>query len=281
MRKRRPLETQSITGEAAGVPFVALAPHGDGAASPTAVVWHLHDPPRSETAMAAALPLRDVDAWRVYLGLPLSGKRLPTGSLDAFFALGYEDAVLKLYGPTVRQAVSEFPPALTELRRRHGVAQGAIALVGASVGALVAANIVVTGEPAVIALALVSPALRLASVVEANERRFAVTYRWNDESRAVAAELDFIARAPELTKRQVPTLLVVGDDDDDEGILHPAEQLRDALVGHNVDASLVHIPGMAHAIADEPGLEPAPQTAAAAAVDETVARWLTNHLPAR
>jgi hypothetical protein len=31
------------------------------------VAWHLHDPPRSETAMATALPLRGLPAWRVYL----------------------------------------------------------------------------------------------------------------------------------------------------------------------------------------------------------------------
>lgn len=46
-----------------------------------------------------------------------------------------------------------------------------------------------------------------------------------------------------------------------------------------LDASLVRVPGMAHALTDEPGLEPAPQTAAAAAVDEAVTRWLTRHLP--
>jgi hypothetical protein len=35
---------------------------------------------------------------------------------------------------------------------------------------------------------------------------------------------------------------------------------------------------MAHAIADEPGLEPAPQSATAAAVDDVVARWLRERL---
>jgi pimeloyl-ACP methyl ester carboxylesterase len=275
----RPRDPGSISGEAAGVPFIAFAPDTDDGAAATIVVWHLHDPPRSETAMAAALPLRGIDAWRVYLGLPLSGKRLPPGGLDAFFALGYEDAVLKLYGPTVRQAVHEFPTALTELRRRHGLGRGAFGFVGASIGALVAASVVAAGEPAVAALALVSPALRLESVVAMNERRFAVTYSWTDESRSVAAELDFITRAPELAERKVPALLVVGADDDIDGIIHPAEQLRDTLNDHNVDTSLVRIPGMAHALTDEPGLEPAPQTAAAAAVDATVAGWLSRHLP--
>jgi pimeloyl-ACP methyl ester carboxylesterase len=274
-----PRKPESLSGDAAGVPFIAFAPDTDHGAEATVFVWHLHDPPRSETAMAAALPLRGIDAWRVYLGLPLSGKRLPPGGLDAFFALGYEDAVLNLYGPTVRQAVREFPRALTELRRRHGLGRGEIALVGASIGSLVAASVIAAGEPAVAALALVSPALRLERLVAMNERRFAITYPWADESRAVAAELDFITRAPELAERNVPTLLVVGADDDEDGIIDPAEQLRETLNKQRVDVSLVRIPGLAHALADEPGLDPAPQTAAAAAVDETVTRWLTRHLP--
>jgi pimeloyl-ACP methyl ester carboxylesterase len=267
----------SLVGDAAGVPFVVLPPHGDPSGAATVVVWHLHDPPRSETAMAAALPLHEVDAWRVYLGLPLSGSRLPPGGLDAFFALGYDDAVLNLYGPTVREAVGEFPGAWAELQRRYGIGQGATAFVGASIGAFVAATILAGGRAAVAALALVSPALRLRSVVEANERRFDVTYRWSTDADAVAAELDFVARAAELAERQVPTLLVVGADDE-AGIVQPAEQLLDELDARGADAALVRIPGMAHAFADEPGLEPAPQTAAAASVDQTVARWLTDRL---
>lgn len=64
-----------ITRLADGVPYVALPPEGEGA--PLVVAWHLHDPPRSERAMAAVLPLKGLPAWRVYLGLPLSGSRLP------------------------------------------------------------------------------------------------------------------------------------------------------------------------------------------------------------
>jgi hypothetical protein len=86
MSDRSPLETDALTGEAAGVPFVALPPTSAHDRVATVIVWHMHDPPRSEGAMAAALPLRGLDAWRVYLGLPLSGSRLPTGGLDAFFA---------------------------------------------------------------------------------------------------------------------------------------------------------------------------------------------------
>jgi pimeloyl-ACP methyl ester carboxylesterase len=278
MGDRSPLDTNALTGEAAGVPFVALPPQSARDQAPTVLVWHMHDPPRSERAMAAALPLRSLNAWRVYLGLPLSGSRLPAGGLDRFFALGYEDAVLNLYGPTVEQAAEEFPAAFAVLRRQHGLAEGPIAVVGASIGAFVALSVVATGEPPVSAIALVSPALRLASLVAANERLFAVMYPWSDDSRAVAADLDFVARAGELARLRAPTLLVVGADDDAEGSAQPAEQLAAALVSEEVEAAVTRIPDMGHAIADEPGLEPAPQTAVAAAVDGVVSAWLRQHL---
>jgi pimeloyl-ACP methyl ester carboxylesterase len=278
MGDRSPLDTNALTGEAAGVPFVALPPKSARDQAPTVIVWHMHDPPRSERAMAAALPLRSLDAWRVYLGLPLSGSRLPAGGLDGFFALGYEDAVLKLYRPTVEQAAEEFPAAFAELRRQHGLAAGPIAVVGASIGALVALSVVATREPPVSAIALVSPALRLASVVAANERLFGVTYPWSDDSRAVAADLDFVARAREVARLGAPTLFVVGADDDAEGIASPAGELAAALVNEDVEAAVTRIPDMGHTIADAPGLEPAPQTTVAAAVDDLVSAWLRQHL---
>jgi pimeloyl-ACP methyl ester carboxylesterase len=278
VRDRSPFDANALTGEAAGVPFVAVVPKSARDQVATVIVWHMHDPPRSERAMAAALPLRGLDAWRVYLGLPLSGSRLPAGGLDAFYALGYEDAVLKLYGPTVQQAAEEFPAAFAELRRQHGLAEGPIAVVGASIGALVALSVVASGELPVSAIALVSPALRLASVVATNERRFAVTYPWSDHSRGVAADLDFVTRAPELARLRAPILFVVGADDDAEGIALPAEELAAALVNEDVEGTVTRVPNMGHAIADEPGLEPAAQTAVAAAVDEVVSAWLRQHL---
>jgi pimeloyl-ACP methyl ester carboxylesterase len=278
MSDRSPLDAHVVRGEAAGVPFIALPPQGDRDQSPSVIIWHMHDPPRSETAMAAALPLQGVDAWRIYLGVPLSGTRLPAGGLDAFFALGFEDAVLKLYGPAVRQAVDEFPAALASLRGDHRLPEGRVAVIGASIGAMIALDVLASGDLPVSAIALISPALRLASVVAANERLFGVTYQWSDDSRTVAAELDFVARAPELAQHGGPTLLVVGAEDDKEGIADPAKEFAAAFVREGREATVVRIAGMAHAIADEPGLEPAPQTAVAAAVDEVVTAWLSERL---
>jgi pimeloyl-ACP methyl ester carboxylesterase len=268
-----------VTGSAAGVPFVALAPPSGDDAAPVVVVWHMTDPPRSETAMAAALPLDGLEAWRIYLGLPLSGSRLPEGGLEAFFQLGYQDAVLELFDPITRQAVEEFPAAFRELRAELRLADTPLGLVGASAGALVALSVVAETYVPVAAMALVSPAIRLASVVGWNERRFDVTYPWSEASRAAAERLDFVARAGEIADRDVDSVFVIGEDDDREGIHEPAETLAEALAGSGQNrASVVRIPGMEHALAEEPGLDPAPQSAQAARVDQTVADWLRRRL---
>jgi len=60
-------------GVAAGVPYIAFEPETNAEQEHLVVVLHLMDPPRSERAMAAAVPLGDVDAWRVYLALPMTG----------------------------------------------------------------------------------------------------------------------------------------------------------------------------------------------------------------
>lgn len=270
-----------ITGSAHGVPFVALAPEQDAAPAPMVVAWHLNDPPRSETAMAAALPLHGVPAWRVYLGLPLSGSRLPPGGLDAFFGLAYDDAVMKVFDPICRQAVEELPAALAALREELPVSDAPLGLVGGSIGAFVAQTVLAETDVPVSAVALVSPAIRLAAVVAGNEERFQVTYPWTEASRAVADRLDFVARAEEIARRDAAVLLVVGEQDDEENIRRPAEQLWQALSTHAPDrTALVSIPGMGHALAEEPGLDPAPQTDHAARVDAAVTDWFRRHLTA-
>jgi pimeloyl-ACP methyl ester carboxylesterase len=257
-------------GVAAGVPYVVLPPETRRPDAPTVVAWHLNDPPRTERAMAAALPLAGLDAWRVYLGLPLSGARTPPGGLDK---LGYEDAVLKVYGPIVFGATEEFPAALAHLRAEHGLGAGRLGLLGGSIGTLVAQQVAATATMPVDAVALVSPVTRLRPLVVANGRRYGFDYPWKPESEEVAARLDFVARAGEIG---APTLLVVGENDSPDGILEPAAALHAALPGSELET----VPGLEHAFADEPGIEPAPQTEAAAAIDRLVTAFFGRHLTA-
>src|SRR5262249_8617302 len=147
------------SGGAAGGPHAALPPAGryQSEPAPLIIAWHLNDPPRSAAAMAAALPLAAAGAWRVYLDLPMHGRRQLPGGLEEFMALGYQDAVLKAFAPQVTQAAEEFPAVLAELRTELPVTDGPIGVVGASVGALPAQLVMAGGAARVIAAALISP----------------------------------------------------------------------------------------------------------------------------
>jgi pimeloyl-ACP methyl ester carboxylesterase len=100
-----------------------------------------------------------------------------------------------------------------------------------------------------------------------------MAYPWSDTSRALADRYDFVARADELTKHNVPILLVTGEADD-PNLREPAERLWQQLPGLS---SLVTVPDMGHALSEEPGVEHAPQTPHAAKVDAIVADWLARH----
>ena len=272
-----------VAGLAAGVPFVALPPAGGPRPDvPVVVTWHLMDAPRTPEALAAALPLAGLDAWRLHLGLPLCGARLPAGGWDEVGRLAMEDAVLRLHGPVTAQALAEFGPAYADLRDRLGLGDGPVAVLGGSIGAAVAQLAVLEGPVPVRAAVLVSPVVQLRPVVQALAAQFGVTYAWSPPADAVAGRLDFVARAGETAARgEPPVLLVVGEQDLPDGFRTPAERLRDALRAAYRDpdtVALALVPGMGHALAEEPGTHPAPQTPAAREVDALATAWLARHL---
>ncbi len=278
-------QSTGSSGIAGEVPYVALPPanrRNDEDAAPLIVAWHLNDPPRSAAAMASALPLAGVAAWRVYLDLPMHGRRQLPGGLDEFMQLGYEDAVLNAFEPQVTQAVAEFPAVLAELRARLPLTDGPIGLVGASIGTLPAQLVIAERAAQVSAAVLISPVIQLAEVVAANERRFDVTYPWSDPSHAVAARLDFVARADELAggDPQPALLLITGADDDPSFPLQTERLQAELSERYNEPGRLrrMSIPGMTHAFAAEPGIEPAPQTTEAQQVDAAATEWFRRWL---
>ncbi len=273
-----------INGVAAGVPYVALPPAGRGESEPAPLIvaWHLNDPPRSAAAMAAALPLAAAGAWRVYLDLPMHGRRQLPGGMEEFLRLGYQDAVLKAFEPQVTHAVEEFPGVLAELRSELPIAAGPIGVAGASVGALPAQLVMVGRAAQVAAAVLISPVIQLAEVVAANERRFGVSYPWSDASKAVAARFDLVSRAGELAAgNPQPAILLVTGAEDDPAFPQQAQRLQAALRQRYSDpqrVELASIPGMRHALATEPGIEPAPQTPDAKLVDAAATDWFRRYL---
>jgi len=271
-----------LLGVAAGVPYVALPPTRRRRRAPLVVAWHGLDPPRSQQAMAAALPLTRLAAWRVYLGLPMVGTRAPAGGPEELARLGADDFVLKLLGPMVEQAFAELPAVAAALRVQLKLDVGPIGLVGGSVGAAVALLALAEGEVPVQAAALVRPAVELERVV-ANDQRHNPHDRWTRAARVVAERLDFVARAHQIARRDPqPAVLLVTSAGDDPGVGEPAERLWHTLADRYRDpgrVALLLVPGLAQApAAEEPGTDLAPQTLDAARVDAAVSGWLGRHL---
>ncbi|GGP66617.1 peptidase [Saccharothrix coeruleofusca] len=228
------------------------------------------DAPRSDAAFAAALPMAGLPAWRVHLGMPMCGARMVGGSTDAVVALMREDPLMSFLHPFVEQASGEFPAALASLRARFPVGEGPIGVLGGSLGGAVALRVLAEGEVPVFAGAVVNAAIRMRSVVEL----FPGDYPYDAESRQAVDGLDFVAKADAIAGR-APLLVVSGELD------HPALR-ADALdlaaaVGER--AELLSIPGLAHPLAEEPGIEPAPQLPTARAVDTGLTDWFRRHLP--
>lgn len=271
---------ETITGAAAGVPFTALPPAGaiDGPA-PLIVTWHMLDAPRTDAAFAAALPMTGVPAWRVHLGMPMCGARMVDGRLDAAIELAREDALTAFLAPFAHQAADEFSAALNALRDQLPVDDEPVSVVGASLGGAVALQVLTAWEIPIKTVALVNPAVRIRSVVGLVDDLAGHPYRWTAEAHKVADELDFVARVGDLTA-QPPLLLVSGERDHPE-LRTDAAALVDGLrekYAHPDEVELITVPDLAHPLADEPGLEPAPQLPAARAVDEILTQWFLRQL---
>jgi dienelactone hydrolase len=97
----------------------------------------------------------------------------------------------------------------------------------------------------------------------------------------VAARFDFVSRAGQIAARDPqPAVLVTGAEDDPAFLLQ-AQRLQSELRQRYDDperVGLMSIPGMKHAFAAEPGIEPAPQTAEAELMDAAVTGWFSRYL---
>ncbi len=276
--------TPDRKGTAAGVPYIAFAPDNPQPGSPLVVLVHLMDPPRSEQAMAAAIPLEGLDAWKVYFGLPMSGERAPEGGFDEIMRLANEDGLMNLLAPVVEQAAAELPDAVAAVREQLGIAEAPLVLVGGSAGGAAVLLALMQSDLEVVTAVLLNAAIQARTVVESFEAFTDTKYNWTDASHETADRLDLVRRAPELiARRRTPILLVNGADDDLKGLPDAARGLSDTLTTAYADANLasfVLIEGLGHALAEEPGMEPAPQTEGAKRVDGEVTKWLRRWLPA-
>jgi hypothetical protein len=263
-----------LVGVAAGVPYAALPPTRKRRRAPLVVAWPGLDPPRSQQAMAAALPLARLQ--------PMAGTRAPAAGLQQPARLGADDFVLKLVGPTVEQAFAQFPAVVAALRVQLKLNDGPVGLLGEEAGATVALLALAESEVPVQAAVLVRPVVQLERLGAASQRRHDLHHQWAGAARAVAERLDFVARAHQIAGRDPqPAVLLQTGIHDDASVREPVEELWHTLADHYHDpgrVGLLVVPEMGYAPSEEPGLDPAPQTPNAVWVDAAATGWLDRHL---
>ncbi|MFE9246882.1 alpha/beta hydrolase family protein [Nocardiopsis sp. NPDC006938] len=275
-----------VTGTVAGVPFLALPPAFTTAApAPLVLGLHAFEPPRSQAALAGAVPMAPLPAWRVHLGLPLFGTRLPDGGVAEINRRGAHDYLVDLYGPVVEQAAAELPRVADELRSAFPVADTPVGLLGVGAGATAALLALAERRLPVGAAAVINPIVDPAHLITARERRTGRPYQWSDQARWARARLDLTEHAEALTGTGTPVLIVNGGRDE----VCPPEHgraLHDALTPPGPDPAAEHalrhivVPDLAHAIGPEPGLEPGPLTPAGVLTDRALTEWFHLHLTA-
>jgi len=266
---------QGVTSN--GVPYVALPPEGAKAGRGLAVMWHGADPPRTEEALAAAIPMRLLPAWRVYLGMPGHGRRSPEGGFEEIMRLAAQDALTLLFRPRIEGAVAELPGAVEDIRARLDIdSRLPLGIFGFSQGGAAALLALSRNLLPFKAAVTFGAVIDLAALMDALAASFGVGYEWTDERRALATQLSPTHRAPELAESGAAILLGVGEEDS-LPTRAPAENLAAAIRKEGGIAEVKIVPNIGHAFVDEPGEMPAPQ-GQQARVDEMATRWFINNL---
>jgi dienelactone hydrolase len=243
---------------------------------PPILLWHGFGRPASERALLEALPLDDVAAIKVYLGLPLFGKRAPSGGMDEIARRQSVDYGALLFEPAVIGAGRELAAVLDELKRRGCMHEDEpIGLLGFSAGG--AAVLFALAErvvPVRAAVTLNAP-IGLASSIEALERATKRAYSWSAHTRELAVQSDAIRRAPEIAAGDPPTALLLWHGAADRVIatrestrLHQALLPIYAAAGHPERLKLLLAPEGAHDITNP---------ALASELRLAVAAWFNAH----
>lgn len=231
MTPDRGRRTVSRKIEAAGVPGVLAAPAGVDHEAPLLVLWHGFGPPPEAEGLSEQLPLHGLDAYRVYLDLPLFGGRRPEGGPRELGERQAEDYLGRLLWPVVERATGELSAVVDELKEQLDAGFGrGIGLFGHSAGGLAALHTVAEGDLPVRAAATYgAPASAEAPLAEIEEL-IGEPYEWTPEAREQARRLDIPVRAEEIAAGEPrPNLLFLHGEDDDRVPPSEAEEMEGAL----------------------------------------------------
>ena len=257
-RASDPSDVVTVETTLAGVPAILRVPKTISKAP--IVLWHGFGPPASEQALMDALPLDDVPAVKVYLGLPLFGKRAEAGGVDALRRRQETDVALRVFEPVVAGAAKELPSVIEALRK-DGCAKGGekIGLFGFSAGGAAVLYALAERDVPIGSAVVLNASIGLSASVAAYERATGKTYAWSDAARDLARRTDAIDRARDIAAGRPAVLIVQGAKD---AMLTPelATSLHGALAplyaGHDADREqLVLLDGLSHNVTDAAGID--------------------------
>ena len=265
----------TVKGTLAGVPAILRVPNI--IKKPPILLWHGLGPPGSESELANALPLDDVPAVKVYLGLPLLGARAPSKDEESLAQRQTEDYALRIFEPIVVGAARELPSVVDELKRLHCLRDhDRVGLFGFSAGGAAALVALTDTHIPVSAAVVVNAPTSLSAAVDGFEHATQHSYSWSDASRQLAQQVDATNHAKDVASGHPPPALLLFQGADDAVIApNGAVSLEEALrpyylqSGNERRLRLVVAPGVSHAWAD-------PTTVAQ--VQHAVADWFNQYL---
>ena len=261
----------------AGVPAILRVPKTITRAP--VVLWHGFGPPANEQALMDALPLDDVPAIKVYLGLPLFGKRAEAGGVEALKRRQSTDVASLVFEPVVAGAAKELPTALKALQAIGCMRSGEkIGLFGFSAGGAAVLYALAERDVQIGSAVILNASTGLSASIAAYEHATGKTYAWTDASRALARRTDAVGRARDIAAgHPPPALLIVQATADATVTPELATALHAALepVYKRTDAQreqLVLESGMSHNVTD---------AASIGQLRKVVGEWFDRYLDAR
>jgi len=273
-RTLAPHREAAITAETtlAGVPAIVRVPATVTKAP--IVLWHGFGPPASEAALMDALPLDDVPAVKVYLGLPLFGKRAEPGGVEALKRRQETDVALQVFEPVVAGAAKELPSVLRALQADGCAKSGErIGLFGFSAGGAAVLYALAERDVPIGTAVVLNASIGLSASVAAYERATGKGYVWSDAARDLAKRTDAVGRADAIATGHPALLIVQGTSD---AMLTPelAKSLDATLAplyaGHDADREqLMLLDGLSHNVTDAAGIDD---------LRRRIGGWFNRHL---
>jgi predicted esterase len=197
-----------------GVPAIVRAPAL--VTQPPIVLWHGFGPPASEADLMQALPLDEVPAVKVYLGLPLSGARAPKTPNESLAQRQAEDYGTRVFEPVVLGAARELPGVVAVLRRMNCLGEkDRVSLFGFSAGGAAVLSVLIERQVPVRSAVVINAPLGLNASIGALERATGHPYVWTPRTRGLALRTDPVRHAREIASpTPAPGLLLINGGDD-------------------------------------------------------------------